>query len=169
MASVYIGLGSNLGQSENIIASSLVYLSQNKHIDIRKSSSYYRSKPLDCPSHKMNHQPDYINAVVNLMTDLTALDLLDVLQAVEVYFGRQRNVERWSSRTLDLDILLYDDLVINEVRLTIPHAGMLKRDFVLYPLFEIAPEIELPGFGSISKALDACENRGLEKLNEYPC
>lgn len=162
MSEAYIGLGSNLGQSENYITSALEFLSQTYSINIEKCSSLYRSKPLENKS-----QPDYVNAVAMITGEFTALALLDNLQAVENHFGRVRNGERWASRTLDLDVLLFDKLQIFEKRLVVPHAGMLQRDFVLYPLVEIAPDIEIPGFGPISQALEACENRGLEKIHEY--
>ena len=163
MPPIYLGLGSNLGQSKDIISSALTLLSESSALEITRCAAYYRSKPLDGKK-----QPDYLNTVACLQCEYSPLALLDCLQGVEAHFGRRRE-ERWASRTLDLDILLYGDLCMNEVRLTIPHADMLRRDFVLYPLFEIAPEIVIPGFGPISRALDACENRGLEKLNEYHC
>ena len=166
MKRAYIGLGSNLGQSEDAITLALDYLSQTYSIEVKKCSSLYRSKPLDCPSHDKNPQPDYINAVACVEGEFTPLELLDNLQAVENHFGRNRNGERWASRTLDLDILLFDNILLNEERLVIPHAGILERDFVLYPLMEIAPEIEISGFGPISQAIAVCENRGLEKIHE---
>ena len=162
MSKSYIGLGSNLGQSEDFINAALNFLSQAYAIEVKKCSSLYRSKPLDNKS-----QPDYINAVAMISGHFTALELLDNLQAVENHFGRIRNGERWASRTLDLDILLFDNLQIDSPRLVVPHAGILQRDFVLYPLMELAPDIEIPGFGPISQALAACENRGLEKIHEY--
>lgn len=162
MSKAYIGLGSNLGQSEDLITSALSFLSQSGVINVEICSSLYRSKPLCNKS-----QPDYINAVAMITGEFSALALLDKLQAVESHFGRVRNGERWASRTLDLDILLFDNIQINEQRLVVPHVGMLQRDFVLYPLMEIAPDIEIPGFGPISQAITACENRGLEKIHEY--
>ncbi len=162
MSVVYIGLGSNLGCSENILDSALESLSESSGIEIKQCASFYRSKPLE-----NKNQPDYINTVACIVCECKALELLGLLQATEHQFGRQRDGERWASRTLDLDILLFDDVSMNHPRLTIPHAGMLARDFVLYPLFEIAPQIEIPGFGPIVEALKQCENRGLEKLNEY--
>ena len=162
MSKSYIGLGSNLGQSEDFIISALDYLSRTYAVEIEQCSSLYRSKPLDNKS-----QPDYINAVAKIVGEFTALELLDILQAVENYFGRTRNGERWASRTLDLDILLFNNVQIDSQRLIVPHAGILQRDFVLYPLMEIAPNLEIPGFGPISQALIACENRGLEKIHEY--
>ena len=162
MPVVYLGLGSNLGQSENIIASALTSLSECSGLNVKSCAPFYRSKPLESKK-----QPDYLNTVACLYCEYSALDLLNKLQLIEEHFGRQRNDERWASRTLDIDILLYDDVRMSNSRLTIPHAGLLQRDFVLYPLYEIAPEIEIPGFGPILSALQACENRGLEKLNEY--
>ena len=170
MHKVFIGLGSNLGQSENILADALDHLSQISTVKVLACSAMYRSKPLIHPTNSSRKtQPDYINAVACVTTVVTALALLDILQSVEAHFGRIRDNERWASRTLDLDILLFDNIEMNDTRLIIPHSGMLQRDFVLYPLFEIAPDIEIPRFGSISKAIDACEIRGLEKLNEHHC
>lgn len=162
MPIVYLGLGSNLGSSENTLNDALIYLTESFDIQMIQCSSLYRSKPLD-----NKRQPDYINAVASITCGYSAHELLERLQLVENHFGRQREVERWSSRTLDLDILLYDNAIINDNVLTVPHAGLLMRDFVLYPLFEIAPTIKIPGFGLIQQALAACDNRGLEKLNEY--
>ena len=88
-------------------------------------------------------QPDYINAVVKIQTRLTPIQLLDCTQAIELEQGRVRKDERWGPRTLDLDIILYGNEVIDSERLTIPHYGMKEREFVLYPLAEIAPSITL--------------------------
>jgi len=162
MNEAYIGLGSNLGESEDLITSALDYLSETYKVEVNKCSSLYRSKPLE-----NKDQPDYINAVACIVGEFAALELLENLQAVENHFGRIRNGERWASRTLDLDILLFDNMKIIEERLVIPHEGILQRDFVLHPLMEIAPNIEIPGFGAISQALAMCENRGLEKIHEY--
>jgi 2-amino-4-hydroxy-6-hydroxymethyldihydropteridine diphosphokinase len=93
-------------------------------------SSFYYSAPMG-----PQDQPDYANAVVKIKTNLPAIKLLDKLQKIEISQGRIRKKERWGARTLDLDILLCDDLVINHPRLTVPHYGMKVRAFVLYPLF----------------------------------
>jgi len=161
MSIVYLGLGSNLGDSLHILQSALDLLNRDKKISLLKVSAFYGSKPLD-----NKKQPDYVNTVAQISTDYLPYDLLNQLQAVEKQFGRVRNGQHWASRTLDIDILLYDDLQLCEEKLIIPHVGMLERDFVLYPLSEIAPNVEIPGFGLLNEALKTCDNRGLEKLND---
>lgn len=89
-------------------------------------------------------QPDYLNAAVLLETDLTPHQLLDATQAIELAHGRVRKDERWGPRTLDLDIMLFGDMVISDARLTVPHYGLKVREFMLYPLAEIAPGLILP-------------------------
>jgi len=103
-------------------------------------------------------QPDYVNAVMSITTSLTPLALLDILQSIEQQQGRVRGAERWGPRTLDLDLLLYAEQVINLPRLKIPHPGLHERSFVLYPLFEIAPSLVIPGRGALATLLQHCEN-----------
>jgi len=157
----FIGLGSNLGNSRSIFDSVLQDLKNDEHTHVCAVSSSYITKPLDNAQ-----QPDYLNAVVELQTKYSPYALLKNLQRLESNYGRVRSGEHWASRTLDLDILLYNDLILQEPELTIPHSGMLERDFVLYPLFEISPDLEIPGFGPISKALELCENRGMTILGQ---
>ena len=109
-------------------------------------------------------QPDYVNAVAALDTTLEAEALLDALQQIEQLHGRQRKAERWGPRTLDLDILLYNNTVINSPRLTVPHYGMRQREFVLYPLYEIAPQLQLPDGTVLSSLLAQVPLNGLQKL-----
>jgi 2-amino-4-hydroxy-6-hydroxymethyldihydropteridine diphosphokinase len=108
-------------------------------------------------------QPEYINAVASLETNLQAEALLDALQAIEQAQGRVRD-ERWGPRTLDLDILLYGDEVIDSDRLTIPHPGLSEREFVLYPLYELAPDLMIPGLGSLASLYQHCDANGIERL-----
>lgn len=155
----FIGLGSNIGNSKQILESALYALDQTSGIQIAKVSSFYRSKPLSGAG-----QPDYINAVAHILTSLSADQLLDVTQAIETTHGRLRGPERWASRTLDLDLLLFNDGVIMTDRLTVPHPGMTEREFVLYPLCEIAPAARIPGMGDISALLQWCSSQGLEMI-----
>jgi 2-amino-4-hydroxy-6-hydroxymethyldihydropteridine diphosphokinase len=111
-------------------------------------------------------QPDYVNAVMALDTELEPLALLDHLQAIENVEGRVRLGERWGPRTLDLDLLLYGDDVIQHERLTVPHPGLHQREFVLYPLFEIAPELTIPGRGALRDWVAVCPRRGLEAMDD---
>lgn len=107
------------------------------------------------------NQPDYINAVVSINTSLTPIELLNCTQAIEQEQGRVRKDERWGPRTLDLDIVLYGNEVINSERLIVPHYGMKEREFVLYPLAEIAPSLQLPDGTEVSKLLEQVDRNGL--------
>ncbi|MDZ7902145.1 MAG: 2-amino-4-hydroxy-6-hydroxymethyldihydropteridine diphosphokinase [Rheinheimera sp.] len=109
-------------------------------------------------------QPDYVNAVAALHTKLSAEQLLDQLQQIELSHGRVRKAERWGPRTLDLDILLFGDMVIETPRLTVPHYGMAVREFVLYPLAEIAPDLQIPKLGSLAALLAQVPINGLSLL-----
>jgi 2-amino-4-hydroxy-6-hydroxymethyldihydropteridine diphosphokinase len=118
----FIGLGSNIGNCKQILESALYALDRTPGIRIAKVSSFYRSKPLSGSG-----QPHYVNAVAQILTKLSADQLLDVLQAIENSHGRLRGPERWASRTLDLDLLLFNDGVIMTDRLTVPHPGIFLR------------------------------------------
>lgn len=155
----YIGIGGNLGDSAETFNSVIQDLKDSDVIVFEKVSSFYRTKPLDDDS-----QPEYLNAVIELRTNLSAYQLLDSLQALEAKYGRVRTNKRWDSRTIDLDILLYGQQVINDARLEVPHREMHKRDFVLFPLYEIAPELNIPGLGSLQQLISRCEDRGMKKL-----
>jgi len=159
MSIAYIGLGSNLGESKSILQNSISRLATEKNIRLLKISSLYASKPLG-----EKNQPNYINAVISVSTQLSPHQLLQLLQEIELEFGRERTHERWASRTLDMDILLYNQLICLDERLTLPHPEMTQRDFVLVPLCEIAPDTMIPGIGDIETVLKACDIRGLEKL-----
>lgn len=148
----YIGLGSNLNEPIQQVRRACAALTQRSDTVLICQSSLYRSKPLaNMP------QPDYINAVVGVRTELSPWELLQYLQQVENQQGRVRT-ERWGARTLDLDILLYDQLELCEPLLTIPHPGMLQRAFVLYPLYECCPNLVLPNGCTLQEALSHCDN-----------
>lgn len=123
-------------------------------------SSLYHSAPMG-----PQDQPDYINAVVKIDTQLTAIELLDELQKIELSQGRVRKENRWGPRTLDLDIILYGNEVINNARLTIPHYGMKEREFVLYPLLEIDKELCLPNGKALSQLTADCHKNGLIRIS----
>ena len=143
MITAYIGLGSNLDQPQEHVLQAMDELDCVPESWLGKLSSLYISPPMG-----PQDQPDYINAVAELHTGLDANGLLDELQAIEARHGRVRN-EKWGARTLDLDLLLYGDQIIDESRLTVPHPGMAQRAFVLLPLREIAPVLQIPTMGSI--------------------
>jgi 2-amino-4-hydroxy-6-hydroxymethyldihydropteridine diphosphokinase len=109
-------------------------------------------------------QPDYVNAVMAVDTTLEPLALLDQLQGIEAAHGRVRLGERWGPRTLDLDILAFGDQEIRTTRLQVPHPGMAEREFVLYPLMEIAPDLALPAVGLLKNLVGACPRRGLRVM-----
>ena len=159
---VYIGVGSNLQQPMEQVKQALQRLAEIPQTRLITSSPLYRSAPLGSAD-----QPDYINAVAALATELAPLDLLDALQTIEQQQGRVRNGERWGPRTLDLDLLLYGDHQITSDRLTVPHPGLGERNFVLYPLYDIAGEdLQIPGLGLLGKLLQACPAEGLELLEQ---
>lgn len=160
----YVGLGSNLGQPEEQVKTALTALRDIPETALLKHSTLYRSTPMG-PAD----QPDYINAVAAVATGLTAQRLLANLQEIENRAGRMRGALKWGPRTLDLDLLLYGQRQIDEDTLTVPHPGIRKRPFVLYPLHEIAPDIEVPGLGPLDKLLRRCPPDGLERLKSgYP-
>ena len=153
MVTTYIGLGSNLDNPVQQVKQAISELSQTEGLTLGKTSSLYRSPPLGPPD-----QPDYINAVAEIATDLSPEQLLLNLQGIEQRHGRVRGAEKWIARTLDLDILLYGDKIITTDGLVIPHYGLYERAFVLYPLQEIAPDdLEIPGHGMLSQLLANCE------------
>lgn len=157
---VYIGLGSNLGDSRALLDSAREALAALPVTHLRAISSYYRSRPL-----AGKDQPDYVNAVAELSTALAPEALLDALQAIERAHGRRRDGERWQSRTLDLDILLYGQRRISTERLRIPHPGIAQRDFVVVPLAELAPALNVPGYGRIQALVRQVPQRGLQRLS----
>ena len=166
MAQAYIGLGSNLsdqvdGQerdSQSQLEQAIDSLSGHKQVTVSKLSSFYQT-----PAIGPGEQPDYINAVALLDTLLPPVGLLDLLQSIENQQGRVRSV-RWGARTLDLDILLYDQLIEDSELLTIPHPRMHERGFVMAPLNEIAPNLCLPSGENISQLLANCSMQGIVKL-----
>jgi 2-amino-4-hydroxy-6-hydroxymethyldihydropteridine diphosphokinase len=135
----YIGLGSNLGLREKNIAAALNALQTTKEIEVVKVSSLYETKAVGGPPD----QPDFINAAAQLRTTFSAERLLAVCQNIEASLGRRRGVP-WGPRTIDLDILLFDDEIRSTPDLTIPHPLMHERRFVLDPLAEIAPALVHP-------------------------
>lgn len=136
----YIGLGSNQGDSRALLQSALTSLNQHTAIQVTDISSFYQSKPVGPVG-----QPDYINAVACLSTSLNAQELLAVLLETERLHGRVRDPNlRWGPRTLDLDLLLFGDAVIQEANLIVPHPELSKRSFVVYPLYELNPDLILP-------------------------
>ncbi len=154
----YIGLGSNLKNPKSQIEKALSALNMAHGVVVNEISSFYESEPLlEMPG------PNYINAVCNIETSLSAVDLLDVCQGIEDNQKRVREV-KWGSRTIDLDILLYEQQVILSERLSIPHPEITNRAFVLVPLYEIDKEIKVPLLGPVRKLIDSIDTHDLKKL-----
>jgi 2-amino-4-hydroxy-6-hydroxymethyldihydropteridine diphosphokinase len=152
----YIGLGSNLGNSEAYLEMAIHALDSSADIDLISVSRFYGSTP-----HGPKNQPDYVNAVAKLKTPLSADALLTLLQDIENANDRKRNGEIWTARTLDLDILLYGNHVIDTDHLKIPHPMMQGRAFVLYPLYELEPELLFPDGKKIREMIAQVPAEGL--------
>ncbi|MDD2768388.1 MAG: 2-amino-4-hydroxy-6-hydroxymethyldihydropteridine diphosphokinase [Methylococcus sp.] len=155
----YIGLGGNLGDAAGTVRTARQSIGALIGIRELAFSSLYRSAPMG-PSD----QPDYVNAVMKVATTLAPLELLHALQQIEQTCGRVRTGERWGPRTLDLDLLLYDELVLDSEVLTIPHPGIAEREFVLYPLAEIASNLKIPSRGPLRELVQNCPLRGLSVI-----
>ncbi|EIE1226622.1 2-amino-4-hydroxy-6-hydroxymethyldihydropteridine diphosphokinase [Vibrio vulnificus] len=156
MITAYIAIGSNLADPVSQTKSAIEALKTLPKSRLLVASQLYSSTPMG-----PQDQPDYINAVAAIETELTPLELLDCTQAIELEQGRVRKEKRWGPRTLDLDIILYGDEVIDSERLTVPHYGMKEREFVLYPLAEIAPNLTLPDGTELSRLLTLVDKNGL--------
>ena len=156
----YIALGSNLDAPKEQLARALDALRQLPRSRFISASGLYRTAPMGPPG-----QPDYINAVAAVETELEPLALLDALQAIEAAHGRVR-LERWGPRTLDLDLLLYGEMTIDLPRLQVPHPGLGERNFVLLPLYQIAPELVLPDGRRLSDLVAVCSREGIEQVEE---
>ncbi len=154
-----IALGSNLGDSRSILMGAIERLQTSPEIELIAVSSWYRTAPIG------PLQPDYLNGCATLQTGLTPLELLNILHAIEAAFGRVRQ-EIWGARTLDLDLLLYEQEIIDTPALQLPHPRMTERAFVLVPLAEIAPDWLDPRSGeSIDTLCHKLEYSGVELLH----
>jgi 2-amino-4-hydroxy-6-hydroxymethyldihydropteridine diphosphokinase len=160
---VYIGLGSNIGNKVGQVQLARKMIHKIRDLEVTRTSSLYLTSPWG-----NTEQEDFVNQVIEVRTKLSALDLLYRLQEIEIKMGRQRN-ERWGPRSIDLDILLYGDEIINLPNLRVPHPHIRERLFVLIPLQEINPGLVFPEDGVklkevLSNALDREGNRGIRKI-----
>lgn len=153
-----MALGSNLGNPVQTIEDAIDAMAALRGSLLMAISSLYRTAPVG-----LKHQPDFINAVVALDTRLGPRELLEELFALEARFGRERSVKN-APRTLDLDLLLHGDAIINHPALTLPHPRMHERAFVLAPLAEIAPSLVIPGRGPVAALLAACADQRIHPL-----
>lgn len=158
MQRVYLGLGANLDDPQAQLIFAVHALQAHSAIHLRQCSSLYASKPMG-----PQDQPDYVNAVVVVETELSPEAILDAVQAIENAAGRVRE-RHWGPRTLDIDILLIDKRVISQPRLEVPHPGIELREFVLVPLTEIAPQLQLPNGKAVAELAAAISRNGLDKI-----
>lgn len=156
----YIGLGSNLDDPKRQVAEAVEEIAAIADTALVARSPWYRSAPVGPEG-----QPDYINGVVSIDTTLEPHLLLDALQAIENNHQRVRKIH-WGPRTLDLDLLLYGDTTISTERLTVPHAHMKSRDFVLRPLADLNPDLVLPCGTGLESLLADCTSDGLFRIQE---
>jgi len=163
---VYIGLGSNLAHPLQQVLKAQQSLSELPESDLLASSKYYQTPPLGGLD-----QPHYINAVCHLRSQLSAFELLEHLQQIERQQGRQQGqhqgepkAARWQSRPLDLDILLYGDEIITAPGLVVPHYAMTERNFVIFPLLELTPDIVIPGVGRAAWVAGKLSREGLVEI-----
>lgn len=165
----YIGLGSNLNNPLQQVEAAVNALQQLPATDVIGISPWYQSQAvlseeLIEAGHSAEQHPDYINGVAQLRTHLDPHVLLDQLQAIELHQGRERNI-RWDARTLDLDLLLYGDQIINSARLQVPHPYLAERNFVLYPLADLNADLVLPMGPSLASLLERSNRDGLSLLS----
>jgi 2-amino-4-hydroxy-6-hydroxymethyldihydropteridine diphosphokinase len=161
MMQAWLGLGANLHQPEKQLAKALGRLKQSSGIKVLKVSHYYRTPPWG-----NEQQDDFINAVVQIETRLEPLELLHRVQSIENEMGRTRDTGRWGPRVIDIDLLLIDGRSIETAGLEIPHPRMHERVFVLLPLYELDPGLEIPGHGSVGKLLSQLDCDGVHKLDQ---
>ena len=158
MIQAFIGIGANLGDARDTVLQAVNRLSSIAGCQEVVASALFSSAPIDSSGD------DYVNAVAQLQTHLTAQALLEALQAIELAFGRERPY-RNAPRTLDLDVLLYGDAIIDTATLTVPHPRMTERAFVLLPLAQLAPALVIPGKGTISDWLPLVADQAITMLS----
>ena len=157
----YIGVGSNLSDPAAQVRQACEALAQLAECRLVAVSALYLNPPLG-----PQDQPDYVNAAAGLLTTLRPTALLDSLKEIERSQGRARKAgDRWGPRIIDLDLLVYGNAVVQEPGLTVPHPGISERNFVLFPLLDIAPTLNIPGQGVVADLAASCSQRDIERLN----
>lgn len=154
-----VGLGGNLGDVAATLRSAIAALAALPRTRLLRTSRFYRTPPWGVEA-----QPGFVNAAVALETGLAARALLDALLRIERDFGRVRGDDRWGPRTLDLDLLLYGETVVDEPGLRVPHPRLPERAFALVPLLDVLPEAVIPGIGPAREALAGLDAAGIEPL-----
>ncbi|HEY6482057.1 MAG TPA: 2-amino-4-hydroxy-6-hydroxymethyldihydropteridine diphosphokinase [Steroidobacteraceae bacterium] len=155
----YIGVGSNLHDPRSQVLRAFAELERLPVTRLIMTSRLYASRPLGPVA-----QPDFVNAVAGVLTRLAALELLAQLRTVEVAFGRPEQHERWGPRVIDLDLLVFGRERLTDPHLTLPHPGVVERNFVLYPLADIAAELHVPGLGRVAELKGRIASAGLRVL-----
>ena len=155
----YVGVGSNLADPRAQVLAACARLKGLPRTRVVLTSRLYASKPFGPIA-----QPDFINAVVGVLTGLDPETLLGELRTLEAAMGRPPQHERWGPRVIDLDLLSYGRERRSQEALTLPHPGIVERNFVLYPLAEIAPDLELPGLGRVAELAGKVTSEGLTAL-----
>ena len=158
MHQAFIALGSNLQDPQAQVKRALKTIANTTNIKLIKASSLYRTLPVG-----YDNQPDFINAVAEIQTDLSPIALLHTLLEIETFHGRERPFPN-APRVLDLDVLLYEGVATNTPELTLPHPRMHTRGFVMLPLAEIAPKISIGNHGYADELAAKCDNQGVSKL-----
>ena len=158
MSKIYIALGSNLEEPSQQIYKAINLIDAIDELSVTRKSSLYKTKPIG----KID-QPDFINAAIEVEGNISPENLHTALQDIEIQTGRIR-MELNEPRTLDLDILLIDDLIMKTKKLTVPHPRMHQREFVIVPLFEINQKLNIPGIGSIDDILKSLPDQGVVKI-----
>ncbi len=156
----YVALGSNLEQPAAQVRRALAALAQLPRTRLVRRSALYGSKPMGPVS-----QPDFVNAAAGLLTQLEVEAFFDELRRLEHALGRVPPRERWGPRLIDLDLLVFDQLTRDGVELQLPHPGIVERNFVLYPLAEIAPDLNVPGQGRVAQLAARASSNGIWRLD----
>ncbi len=156
----YIGFGSNLGDSLTILEKAKKEINNCPGLSLKRYSPVYRTRPIDVPGS----QNDYINAVFEIESYIDPEMLLMKLAAIEDRYGRVRGKARNMSRTLDLDLLLAGSLIVKSNTLTLPHPRIFQRAFVLFPLFDLSPDLEIPGQGVVRLLIENVRDQELKRL-----
>jgi 2-amino-4-hydroxy-6-hydroxymethyldihydropteridine diphosphokinase len=163
MKQAFVALGSNLVNPISQVKSAFLALEKLPNTLVLKKSSLYQTAPIGYEAKQLSQIPDFINAVVELETDLKPLELLDAILEIENQAGRERPFPN-APRVLDCDLLLYENVSMNTEKLNLPHPRMHERGFVLLPLFEIAPQLSLPNHGKIATLIHEQKFTGITKL-----
>ncbi|MCL5292980.1 MAG: 2-amino-4-hydroxy-6-hydroxymethyldihydropteridine diphosphokinase [Actinobacteria bacterium] len=159
MTGIFLGFGSNLGDRRENLHKAVKGL-ESRGVSIRRASSVYETAPIG-----FEEQPDFLNAVVEVKTSATPEELFDICREVEISLGRVGR-ERWGPRVIDVDLLLYEDIIKKSDALVLPHPRLVERLFVLAPLLEIAPDLKLPDNGRLDGYLEGVSDQAVVKVGK---